>query len=241
MEVTYLFSSANSFNSILTVERAFSEKEGEADSIFTIAKEKGLKEVFIAEKNPSSFPSALKNAKDAGVQLIYGIIFTVCADMEDKTIDSIPTEHKMIFFAKSGIGYREGLMKLYTEAGTRGMFNGLPRIDYRCIKKYASHLFCIIPFYDSFIYNNSFNFGQCFIDLDFDHAFAVENNELPFDKLLKKRVDKFAEGNIINTQTVYYKKEEDFLPYMVYRCIQNRSDMLAPNLNGFFSRKFHVR
>jgi len=52
--MTYLFYTANSFNSILTID-------GGENSIAQIAEDKNLNKVFIVEKNPSSFPTAFKS------------------------------------------------------------------------------------------------------------------------------------------------------------------------------------
>ena len=60
----YLFSSANSLNSILTIDKK--SKEGGSDSIFQLAKENNIDQVFLIEKNPSSFPQALSNATELG-------------------------------------------------------------------------------------------------------------------------------------------------------------------------------
>ena len=234
----YFFSSANSFNSILTIDKPFKEKEGGSDSIFTIAKEKNLDTVYLVEKNPSSFPQALKNATECGLKLVYGLKLTVCQDMDDKSPESISTEHKMIFFARSGNGYKEGLMKMYSLAATRGNFGGLPRIDLKTAREYIHHVYTVIPFYDSYIYQNLFNFGQCIVELDFPHVYAVESNDLPLDKLMAKKVREA--GEIIDVQSIYYKKREDLLAYVTYRAIQNKSSVDCPNLSGFGSGGFCV-
>ena len=44
----------------------------------------------------------------------------------------------------------------------------------------------------------------------------------------------------MDTHTVYYKSPEDITAYMTYRCIQNKSDIECPNLNGFCSDKFSL-
>jgi hypothetical protein len=240
----YLFSSANSFNSILTIDKK-SKGEGHADSIFEIAVEKKLDKVFIIEKNPSSFPQALKNATDLGLQLVYGLKLTVCEDSDTKDLESCETEHKLIFLAKTGRAYKECLMKLYSDAATRGNYNGLPRTDFKRIKQFwGDEMVMMVPFYDNFLERNLTTFSNCMVKFKgFDPIFTVEYNELPLDRFMKKKIlDYCAENghNYLDSQTVYYKKEEDVLPFMVYKTIQKKSDINCPNLDGMCSSKFCI-
>jgi len=236
-----LFSSANSFNSILTIDKK-SKGEGGSDSIFTIAEELKLDKVFLIENNPSSFPQALKNGGD---KLVYGLNMTVCQDSDEKTLESCETEHKIYFLAKSGKGYKEGLMQLYSDAATRGNYNGLPRTDFKRIKEFWSEeLVMMIPFYGSFIYKNLTTFSNCMVDFsDYNPVFCVENHSLPTDKIIEDEVRKYCgdKYKILDTNRVYYKDKEDAEAYMTYVCIQNRSNMEKPNLEGFCSDEFYVK
>lgn len=238
-----LFSSSNSFNSILTIDEK--NVENGSYSIFQVAKELALTKVYLAEKNPSSFPQALSNAKKNELQLIYGLYFTVCYDLEDTELPSRDTEHKILVFAKSGTGYKR-LMQLYSDSATIG-FHEYPRIDVKLLKKHWNNqeLFLIIPFYDSFLWQNTFFFKQCvFNELKtFDPLFSIEDHGKANDKYFQKKVVAYCDQqgyNYIKTHTCYYAHREDFKSYMVYRCIQNKSDMREPNLADFNSDQFYA-
>jgi DNA polymerase III alpha subunit len=236
-----LFSSANSFNSILTIDKK--SKEGGSDSIFDICVENNLKECFLIEKNPSSFPQALKNATEKGIQLIYGLEFIVCADSDNKELDSIETEHKIFVLAKSGKGYKESLMKMYSDAATRGNFKGLPRTDFKYIDKFWSdELVMMIPFYGNFLERNLFSFSNCLVNFKkYNPVFCLEYHELPLDKFMRQKLEKYAGDNgfeTLETKRVYYKDEGDFLSYLTYAVIQNKSSIECPNLDGMCSKKF---
>lgn len=233
--MTYLFYTANSFNSILTID-------GGENSIAQIAEDKNLNKVFIVEKNPSSFPTAFKSL---GEKLVYGIEFTVCENMDSDSLESIETEHKIIIFAKTGSGWRDSLMKLYSLGYTEGYFKGSPRLDFNKIKEYwTDELLMMIPFYDSFIYNNLFKFSCCNFSLKQKPIFCLEGHDLPYDNILKRKVIEFASANnceTIETHKVCYRNSVDIVPYQTYKCVQNKSDMEKPNLDGFASDKFCLK
>ncbi len=232
--MTYLFYTANSFNSILTID-------GGKNSIVKISEEKNLNKVFIVEKNPSSFPTAFKAL---GEKLVYGIEFIVCENIESDEIESIETEHKIIIFAKTGSGWNNHLMKLYSTAYVDGHFKGVPRLDFKMINKYwDDDLLMMIPFYDSFIYNNLLKFSCCNISLKQKPLFCLESHDLPYDNILRRKVTEFADANncdTIETHKVCYRDSIDIIPYQTYKCVQNKSDMEKPNLDGFASDKFCI-
>lgn len=237
----HLFSSANSFNSILTIDKE-SKGKGGSDSIFTIAEELNLDKIFLIENNPSSFPQALKNG---GEKLVYGLKLTVCQDSDEKTLESCETEHKLIFLAKSGKGYKKGLMQLYSDAATRGNYGGLPRTDFKRIKEFWSdQLVMMVPFYGNFLHKNLTTFSNCMVNFKgYDPVFCVESHNLPLDRLMEKNIREYCKGKheVIETNRVYYKNKEDALSYQVYMCIQNKSNMEKPNLEGFCSDEFFVK
>lgn len=235
----YLFYSANSFNSILSL----SEKTvgGGSNSIVEIADEMAMDKVFLVEKNPSSFPLAFKNL---GKKLVYGIEFIVCENIEDKTTGSIETQHKIIIFSTTGSAYNDGLMKLYSSAATYGDYNGQPRLDFNTINKnWVEGLIILIPFYDSFLYNNLLLGYNCNISLSKKPIFCIEDHDLPYDKIIKKKVLEFAEQNnceTLQTHKVLYKRKVDIASFQTYKCIQNKSNMEKPNLEGFASNSFNI-
>jgi DNA polymerase III alpha subunit len=69
----------------------------------------------------------------------------------------------------------------------------------------------------------------------------VENNNLPYDHILKDLVEDYASVSKyekVNTQSVFYKNKEDFKAYLTFRCINNRSTLEKPQLNNMSSDTF---
>lgn len=226
--------------SILTLEKAGDISEVEPVSIFSIAKKHGLKEVILVEDSLSGFLQAHANAKDIGAKLIFGLRITVTEDISDKSPDSLKKEYKIIIFAKNAEGYKK-LIKISTIASCDGFYY-VPRIDLNILRKYYSDdLMIALPFYDSFLYNNSFYGHLCVPDLEvFNPTFFIEDNDLPFDDLLKDKVIKYVKDkyNIIKAQSIYYYQRKDFLAYLTFKCINNRSNLNKPNFDHMASDSF---
>lgn len=236
-----IFRSNYSLTSILTLEKAtdISErKANRADSIFDICKDNGIKDVFIADNNLSGIIEAYENTLSAGLNLRYGFRVNVCNDIEDKTDGSLQTEGKLIIFAKSD-SFTD-LIRLHNIASTAGNFNGTPRLDYNILKKnWSKNLLMLIPFYDSFIFNNLLHGHHCIPDIDFANPYiSIENNNLPFDSVVKKQIQSSIKYDQVESKTIYYNNRSDFNAYMTYRCILNRSNFQKPELPHFGSSEF---
>jgi DNA polymerase III alpha subunit len=236
-----IFRSNYSLTSILTLDKATKtseRKKNRADSIFDICNDQGLEEVFIADNNLSGMVEAYENASSAGLNLRYGFRVSVCNNIEDKTDASIQTEGKLIIFAKKE-NFTD-LVKLHNVANTVGSFNGKPRLDYNILKKnWSKNLLMLIPFYDSFIFNNLLHGHCCIPDIDFANPYiSIENNNLPFDNTIKKQIQSNIKYDQIESKTIYYKNRSDFNAYMTYRCILNRTNFQKPELAHFGSREF---
>ena len=99
----------------------------------------------------------------------------------------------------------------------------------------------MIPFYDSFLHKNALCGSVCVPDFKFtEPVFSVEENDVPFNFLIKKHIEKFAGKNneIIKTKSIYYNKKEDFKAYLTFRCINNRTSLDKPNLDHMTSDEF---
>ena len=105
----------------------------------------------------------------------------------------------------------------------------------------------IIPFYDSFIFNNNFHLRKCVPDFtEISPTFWVEENGLPFDHLLKEKVINFAGRNskqIKKVKTILYKNREDVEALQTYKILCNRNfgraaTLSCPNLDHFGSNEF---
>lgn len=105
-----------------------------------------------------------------------------------------------------------------------------------------------VPFYDSFLYLNRFEGHTHVPDFGFTNpTFFLEDNELPFDDILKDRVLDFCIKNAFNTldtQSIFYYEPKDFKAYLTFRCIHSRgsskkSTCERPELNHMSSDTFN--
>jgi len=227
--------------SILTLNDKIEEDSG-PDSIIEICKSNKLKNLFLVEDNMSSFLEAYTNCKTYGIKLSYGLRISITEDLKDKSEDSLPKTSKVIIFAKNNKGYYK-LVKIFTTASREGFYY-VPRIDYKNLKALWSEedLILAIPFYDSFLFNNILRNFICVPYFDFTNPlFFIENNKLPFDKIMFSRVNEYAEKNkysILNTKSIFYKKSKDFKSYLTLRCINNRSFLNKPEIEHLSSDQF---
>jgi DNA polymerase-3 subunit alpha len=226
--------------SILTLEDK-DEKDDYPDSIIQICKENKMKELYLVEDNMSSFLEAYSNCRKNNIKLNYGLRISVTESMSDKSEESKTKSSKIILFFKNKKGYQQ-LTKLYSIAAKEGFYYE-PRLDYETISKnWTDDLILCIPFYDSFIFNNTLKNSLCIPQFDFTKPiFFIEDNDLPFDSLVKQKALSFAEKNdlkVYKAQSVFYKERKDFKAYLTFRCINNRSVLNKPNLDHMSSNEF---
>jgi len=226
--------------SILTLEDK-DEKDDYPDSIIQICKQNKMKELYLVEDNMSSFLEAYSNCRKNKIKLNYGLRISVTESMSDKSEESKTKSSKIILFFKNKKGYQQ-LTKLYSIAAKEGFYYE-PRLDYETISKnWTDDLILCIPFYDSFIFNNTLKNSLCIPQFDFTKPiFFIEDNDLPFDSLVKEKAVSFAEKNglkIYKAQSIFYNLREDFKAYLTFRCINNRSILSKPNLDHMSSNEF---
>ena len=157
--------------------------------------------------------------------------------------ESNKSRHKIVIFSKNSEGCKL-LNSIYSEAFSKA-FNA---VDEKILKEYWNNknLTLAIPFYDSFIFNNTMKFSNCTPNFSFTKpTFFLENNALPFDLLLRSRVIKYTEENKYKTESVksiYYKNKKDVSALQTYKCITSRSfgnrTLSKPNLDHFGSDEF---
>jgi DNA polymerase III alpha subunit len=232
--------------SILTLDDPKDVSDGGSDSIFKIALDNGLKQIFLVEDSLVGFFEAYKKSKQLNIQLIFGLRLS----MRNSALDEDEcSEHKIIIFARNDEGCKL-LNKIYSKAFCD--FKGF--LDYVSLKNFwnKDHLMMAIPFYDSFIHVNNFNFGNAIPDLSFaTPVFFLENNNLALDDLLRKKILEFVNQEEVrkleykteNTKTIYYKDKKDAASLMVYKIICNRSfgknrTLEKPELPHFCSNEF---
>jgi DNA polymerase-3 subunit alpha len=226
--------------SILTLEDK-SERDEYPDSIIQIAKQNKLKEIFLVEDNMSSFLEAYTNCKNNNIKLNYGLRISITESMNDKTDESRTKNSKVILFFKNKKGY-ESLTKLFSIAAKDGFYYE-PRLDYSILKQnWSQDLILAIPFYDSFIFNNTLKNNICVPQFDFTKpVIFIENNDLPFDLIIKDKMLSFAKENqleVFNTKSIYYNSRKDFKTYLTFRCINNRSVLNKPEIEHMSSNEF---
>ena len=234
--------------SILTLEDK-AEKDDYPDSIIQICIENKIKQLYLVEDNMSSFLEAYSNCRKNNIKLNYGLRISVTESISDKSEESKTKSSKIILFFKNKKGYQL-LTKLYSIAAKEGFYYE-PRLDYETISKnWTDDLILCIPFYDSFIFNNTLKNRLCIPQFNFTKPiFFIYDNDLPFDELVKQKALSFAEKNdleIYKTQSVFYKERKDFKAYLTFRCINNRSVLNKPNLdhmssNGFCFESIHKK
>jgi DNA polymerase-3 subunit alpha len=226
--------------SILTLEDK-GEADDYPDSIIQIAKENNLKEIFLVEDNMSSFLEAYTNTNNNKIKLNYGLRISITESINDKTDESRTKNSKVILFFKNKKGY-ESLTKLFSIAAKDGFYYE-PRLDYATLKQnWSDNLILAIPFYDSFIFNNTLKNNICVPQLDFTKpVIFIENNDLPFDLIIKDKILSFAKENkleVFNTKSIYYNSRKDFKTYLTFRCINNRSVLNKPEIEHMSSNEF---
>jgi DNA polymerase-3 subunit alpha len=226
--------------SILTLEDK-SEADDYPDSIIQIAKENKLSEIFLVEDNMSSFLEAYTNTKNNNIKLNYGLRVSVTESINDKSDESRQKTSKIILFFKNKKGH-ESLTKLFSIAAKSGFYYE-PRLDYETLKNnWSDNLILCIPFYDSFIFNNTLKNYICIPQFNFTKPIAfLEDNDLPFDTIIKNKLEKYIKENtleLFKTKSIYYNKKLDFKTYLTFRCINNRSILNKPEIEHMSSNEF---
>ena len=190
----------------------------------------------------NGFLEAFKNCQENKIKLVFGLRVSVCDDAKDKTKESLDKECKYVILAKGHEGYKR-LIKISSAAACDGFYYQ-PRTD---LKTVASHwddkdLQLCVPFYDSFLFKNTTTFSACLPDFSFTKpVFFLEDNDLPFDYLVKERVLSYCKENKLDTlpvKSVYYENREDFKPYLTFKCINNRTTLENPRFDHLCSNEF---
>jgi len=226
--------------SILTLENK-DEADDYPDSIIQIAKQNNLKEIFLIEDNMSSFLEAYTNTKLNNIKLNYGLRVSITESINDKSDESRQKTSKIIIFFKNKKGH-ELLTKLFSIAAKTGFYYE-PRLDYETLNKnWTDDLILAVPFYDSFIFNNTLRNSICIPQFNFTKPIVfIENNDLPFDVIVKDKMERYAKENdleLYKVKSVYYNKRKNFKTYLTFRCINNRSILNKPELEHMSSNEF---
>ena len=238
--MTPVFKSTYSYGKSILTLKDESEESG-SDSLIEMCLDNGIKDVILVEDNLTSFMKAFKACLDNDLNLYYGLRLTFCNDMKE---DSKSSNHKNIIFAKNDEGCKL-LNKIYSCAFTEG--DG--RIDYAAFKEYwdSSALSFVVPFYDSYLYENNFHQKNCIPNLEgLNPVISSEDNSLPFDHILNIKLEeavKRKQYKVVKTKTILYKEKKDVEALQTYKILSNRSfgkqsTLSSPNLSHFGSEEF---
>lgn len=234
--------------SILTLEPSSKEpnKNG-SDSIFQLCKDNNIQRVYLVEDSFGGALEAFENAKESNVELRFGWQVSCVSNVENKDDEEWETSHKLIIFCDSYKSY-SNLVKLYTIANTEFACNGKARVDLNFLKnEWRDDFFLAIPFYDSFIYRNIMEKGRCIFNKITNNIVAfTENNDMPFDYLIRKNIEQYCLSNGIETieaKSIYYKDRKDFNAFTVYKCMNRKTfgsgnSLDKPNIDHFGSEEF---
>lgn len=200
-------------------------------SIFSILNENNLNELYLLENNFNSFYKSLKYCESNNINLRYGVNFFYSENSVDFS--------KFSIFIKNDKGYSD-LIKLNSIFNIKKF---LSKEDLDSL--FTSNLLMGIPHYDSFIFKNSFSFSK-FSDflLKFDPVFFCEENDLPFDSVIKDSILNLTNGKfeVQNSKTILYFQRRDLESFLTYKCICNRDykqrSLSQPNFSHFSSAEF---
>jgi DNA polymerase III alpha subunit len=227
--------------SIIITDEAGEIKENTPVSVFSIAKEYNLDPIVILDTSMVSFIPCYKNAEKLKKQLIFGVKFKIVGNSKDQSEDSLDTVHCVNIFMKNSDGYRD-LIKLYSAINadkTRFYYYG--RGDFKLLQEYwTDNLLMTVPFYSSFISNNSLNYGsRCVPEFGgIKPTFILEEHNLPFDNQLREKTIRYADENkydILEGHSIYYYQKKDLKAYQTFRAIHERTSYEMPELR-FFSQ-----
>jgi DNA polymerase III alpha subunit len=212
-------------------------------SIVTLAKKAGLKEVYFVSPRMYDFPAALKLCEQNGLQLIFGLELWVCSNSEEHSEASIADESKVIIFMKNSEAYFD-IIKLYSRVYTH-IENKYYKIrgSWSILKEFwTSNLLLAIAPFDGFHARNTLNHGSSIVpDFPDKPIFLQEvNSGLPFESIINESLDNFAksEYEVVRVKTIYYNNYEDFRAWQVYRSIHLRSNFSNPEMNFCMSNQF---
>ena len=232
-----IFKTSYSFGkSILTLKHPDKTEENGPDSIVSISKENNLDHIFIVDDTMGCYEEAKMSCKENDIKLTFGLRFD-CGDEESVS------QSKFVLLSKSNDS-EEKLIQISSKIFTSDYKN--PRISFEDLKEFMienQDLFVLcVPFYDSFIHNNRLKNSKIYLDFSgLNPVFFLEDNDLLFDDILRKRVVDYCESSgfpTLETKSIYYKKRSDFTSYLTNRCIQNRSTLEKPELNDMTSDSF---
>jgi hypothetical protein len=186
--------------------------------------------VYIVDDSFYGFRKIAKKFTAAKRSFVFGVSLPV-------SCETSTNPSKLIFLAKNDDGVKE-IRKLYSQCycSENQTLNFIA-------SEISQNVQIVVPFYDSFIYKNIFNFG--FHDIDFgshEVIYMSEENDHPFDFQIQRVLDKVS-LNQAKVKTICYEKREDFVTAQAYRALTSRTQgkqttFSCPQLDGSCSEEF---
>jgi|SRR5882724_3636859 len=228
--------------SILTLNKPKGTIDKDPVSIVDLVIHSNQDVMTLVEDNITSFLEASSHCKEKKLKLIYGLRLDFTQDALNQDEASLKKRAKYVIFAKNNAGYK-ALIKIWSFAAKEGFYYN-PCVDFKNLKKFWNeNLVLAVPFYDSFLHLNAFEAHVHVPEFDgIKPIFMLEENQLPFDPLLHKKVTKYCKENNfenLEVQSIFYKAKSDFIAYMTFRCINNRTNIEKPELDHFGSDSFN--
>lgn len=224
--------------SILTTDYNGEIQENKPVGVFDIAKQHNLDTVFVCDKTMSGFIKLFENSQKSNIKLCFGVKLTFAHNEDQSNISDYQV------FAKNTDGYYD-LIKLTSEWALKNQHQKKKEnVYFEDVEGILSskNLQVIVPFYDSFLFNNNF-IGTKIIPnfTNVKPIFSIENHDVVFDHLITPLVENYCHEykyKMINTHSVYYYKKSDFKAYLNYRVLDNRGSWFKPEIKHFSSDKF---
>jgi DNA polymerase-3 subunit alpha len=235
-----LWTSHYSGRSILTLDKE--SPEIGPRSILDICKKNDIKDVYLVESVMTGFLEAYTHCKELDLNLRFGLKLIITDDASTKE-ESLKNESKIILFIKNSKGYKD-LIKVWAWANENGFYY-VPRIDWKNFNNLiTNNLIVAFPFYDSFVAKNTMTFSEIIPSLSGrHHTFFVEDNDMPFDQIIKEALEFYCSADhgctLTPSQSIYYENPESFKAYQTFRCILNKSKLSKPELNYMSSNTFN--
>lgn len=220
--------------------------EGGPPSIVKVAKDNGLKEVYVVSDHFYTFLELHKNLKAEGISLRFGLELHMCNDAAVHDDNSLTSNHKVVVFSKNSQGYQD-LIKIYTACHTNPANKYYRyRFDYQQLAPlWTDNLVLTLPFFDSFLHVNKLKYNANIVpDLSFAGPlvlFREVDNGIPFAPLIDEAVTQFAreQYEIVPVKTCYYETAADLPAWMVYRGIGERgATLFEPKMDYCCSDQF---
>jgi len=203
------------------------------EDLIEIAEGDDVKKMILVEDNFYGFRVINQAFLNAEIPMVYGVRLPVV----QSNLSEKPS--KLVFFPKNNRGVRV-VRNLYTKCFTsEGECLHLSDLE----KGELDEVSVGVPFYDSYIFNNIFNFGLCDLSLDdFDHFYMEEDNKHPFDFQISSALKKLK-VKTEKSKSIYYRNKDDFEAFQMYKAVCSRKQgrvptFSNPRLNDFCSNEF---